>query len=206
MAKCRKCGAELVIGETWWLSNVKQHQYICIKCAKAKNRRWCEENPNYHRQWNKKHPNYHRSYRRQRNEELLSYMRQWREEHPGYHRNYMRQWQKENPDKVRKRDRRWRMQNPNKVTAQKHRRRARKYSVAIEPVDVTAIYELYNHTCIYCGAAENLTIDHVVSLAIGGTHCEDNLVVACRGCNSSKGAKSLENWLYTQPNTRAWVT
>lgn len=39
--------------------------------------------------------------------------------------------------------------------------------------------------CAICGAAEDLTADHVVPLARGGTH-EGERQVLCRACNSRK--------------------
>jgi hypothetical protein len=41
--------------------------------------------------------------------------------------------------------------------------------------------------CVYCGATDDLTIDHVTPRIIGGTNDPENLVTACRPCNSSKG-------------------
>lgn len=44
-----------------------------------------------------------------------------------------------------------------------------------------------NHTCLFCGSREDLTLDHYVALSLGGTNDESNLVTACRSCNSRKG-------------------
>lgn len=49
--------------------------------------------------------------------------------------------------------------------------------------------------CVYCGSKDNLTLDHVIARSRGGDNSDKNLVTACRSCNSSKGAKSLEEWL-----------
>jgi 5-methylcytosine-specific restriction protein A len=38
-----------------------------------------------------------------------------------------------------------------------------------------------------CGERENLTIDHVIPLARGGTDHEDNLQLLCQPCNGEKG-------------------
>lgn len=48
--------------------------------------------------------------------------------------------------------------------------------------------------CAYCGCAltrSNFQVDHIVPIVKGGTHSVQNIVVACRSCNSSKGAKLL---------------
>ena len=41
----------------------------------------------------------------------------------------------------------------------------------------------------------NLTIDHIVSQAKGGTHHIDNLQLLCGACNSTKGAGTQEELL-----------
>ena len=50
--------------------------------------------------------------------------------------------------------------------------------------------------CQYCGATAPdvlLHIDHIVPVAKGGDSSMTNLVTACQGCNSGKGATPLEN-------------
>jgi hypothetical protein len=49
--------------------------------------------------------------------------------------------------------------------------------------------------CSYCGSRTNLAADHLVPLHSGGPDLGDNLVWACRSCNSSKGAKDVLEWL-----------
>jgi hypothetical protein len=46
--------------------------------------------------------------------------------------------------------------------------------------------------CRYCGATQDLTIDHVVPRCLGGTDDADNLTVACRPCNGRKGGRTPE--------------
>lgn len=49
--------------------------------------------------------------------------------------------------------------------------------------------------CRYCGCTNRpLTLDHVVARSRGGSDEPSNLVPACTPCNSSKGAKTLEEW------------
>ena len=49
--------------------------------------------------------------------------------------------------------------------------------------------------CCYCGRQDDLTLDHLVPQFKGGWHSADNLVVACRSCNSSKRALDLLEWM-----------
>jgi len=56
-----------------------------------------------------------------------------------------------------------------------------------------ATFAAYGHACWRCGAWAG-TVDHVVAVALGGTHALSNLRPACQKCNSSTGA-SLGNRL-----------
>lgn len=48
--------------------------------------------------------------------------------------------------------------------------------------------------CIYCGAADGLSYDHLLPRNRGGPDSPDNVALACRHCNSSKGDKGLYEW------------
>lgn len=45
--------------------------------------------------------------------------------------------------------------------------------------------------CQYCGSPRDLTFDHVIPRARGGTTCWENVVAACSPCNLHKGSRSL---------------
>ena len=48
--------------------------------------------------------------------------------------------------------------------------------------------------CINCGSSENLSYDHLISRNRNGPDIPDNVVMACRVCNSSKGDKGVYEW------------
>jgi len=49
------------------------------------------------------------------------------------------------------------------------------------------------YRCRYCGRFDaHLSIDHMMPQSRGGSHKIENLVTACRSCNSSKGARTPE--------------
>jgi 5-methylcytosine-specific restriction endonuclease McrA len=63
---------------------------------------------------------------------------------------------------------------------------------ATAPLTRRAVFARDNWSCQYCGsAAENL--DHVVPKSRGGTHTWDNVVAACRRCNSRKENRLIED-------------
>ncbi len=43
--------------------------------------------------------------------------------------------------------------------------------------------------CARCASAENLSVDHVISIAAGGTDDPENLQILCLPCNIRKGAR-----------------
>jgi 5-methylcytosine-specific restriction endonuclease McrA len=55
--------------------------------------------------------------------------------------------------------------------------------------------------CQYCGAAEDLTFDHVIPRSRGGRTTWDNVVTACAPCNLHKGGR-LPNQAGMQPRQR----
>ncbi len=141
---------------------------------------------------------YNRRWREANRDRVRECHRQWYEANRDRARENGRRWQGANPGKACEKSRRWREANPGKVREKDHRRRARKKGATIGPVDEAAIHER-DKVCIYCGSDQDLTIDHLIPLARGGPHCQDNLAVACRRCNSSKGTKTYEEFTIEKP-------
>jgi len=50
--------------------------------------------------------------------------------------------------------------------------------------------------CNYCGSSEKLALDHIFPQKYGGQDNAENLIFACRTCNSSKGKKDLMEWMF----------
>lgn len=58
------------------------------------------------------------------------------------------------------------------------------------------VFERDNYTCQYCGRrGVKLECDHVIPVSRGGGNDLSNLATACRDCNRSKQAKTVEEWL-----------
>jgi 5-methylcytosine-specific restriction endonuclease McrA len=57
------------------------------------------------------------------------------------------------------------------------------------PLNRKAVFARDRHRCQYCGrSAENL--DHVMPRSRGGDHTWENIVAACRPCNTRKGNRT----------------
>ncbi len=71
----------------------------------------------------------------------------------------------------------------------------------IKPAKRQAIYDRDGHRCVYCGGNgddSNLTLEHLISVVLGGGNSARELITACLSCNCSRGKKSLKaflNWL-----------
>jgi hypothetical protein len=48
--------------------------------------------------------------------------------------------------------------------------------------------------CAYCGSEDHVSMDHVVPKARGGRESGDNILFACRSCNSSRRDRDMIEW------------
>jgi 5-methylcytosine-specific restriction endonuclease McrA len=87
-----------------------------------------------------------------------------------------------------------------KYAAKKHRDYARRKRAIVPTRPVTAedwleILQQHKHRCHYCREPfteeSPATIDHVIPLSKSGLHVKENLVPACRSCNSTKKDKII---------------
>lgn len=84
----------------------------------------------------------------------------------------------------------------------KAKRRARERGVSADAIDPLAVFERDKWRCHICKAKTQKKhrgtfkdtapeLDHIVSLADGGTHTWGNVACACRKCNGAKGSASF---------------
>ena len=97
-----------------------------------------------------------------------------------------------NPALFKVRSAAYRKANPLIINEQSARRRARKRAAFVTPVNVAEIYERDQGRCGICGdfvGLGNISIDHVIALATGGTHEPSNVQLSHLRCNLKKGAR-----------------
>jgi 5-methylcytosine-specific restriction endonuclease McrA len=129
--------------------------------------------------------------------------------HPELHAERLRAWRAAHPEhhaKDAERERIRRLTTPGYYrtdeyranrAASSHRRRAAK---AEAPGDFTveefaALCEAHEYRCVYCGCDGKMTADHAIPLSRGGSNYISNIVPACKSCNSSKGTRTVEEFL-----------
>jgi hypothetical protein len=71
-----------------------------------------------------------------------------------------------------------------------------KQTMSIGPLaDDERLKMVLPQACCYCGSRDYLSVDHLIPTKRGGANTGDNLVWACRSCNSSKCARDALEWL-----------
>lgn len=113
-------------------------------------------------------------------------------------RAVMRKYYAANPAKSSEKDRKWRKSNPDKVASIAHNRRTRVAGNGgyFTARDIRIMRFIQQGHCAYCyRVGFPLHIDHIIPVKHGGPSDSWNLALACKSCNSSKGDKTLDEWV-----------
>lgn len=191
---CETCSAE-----------VPKKCRFCAACNKTRHRsrsRACEarrreQDPSYRAQ----QARYHRD-RRAAQPEVAQRHRDQARSYCAQNRKtiarYAERWRANNIEKIKQDLRAWHVKNPGYNTAKGSVRRALIFSagsVGVTHAEWLVILETFNHACAYClRKGLKLTRDHVIPVTRGGLDNPENVVPACKWCNSSKGNKVLVVW------------
>jgi hypothetical protein len=178
-------------------------QYHCKVCEREKRAQRTPEQVEAKRRYNAERARVLRADPEAR-EALLRRTREWLKENPDKMRAARRAWRVKNAAKIAgyrekhreadaARSRAWIKANPEWNRERQHRRRAMVRDSQVGPVDLDA---LWTGACGICEESLDRelrhpdpmspTIDHIIALARGGTHTQDNLQWAHRTCNLRK--------------------
>ena len=115
----------------------------------------------------------------------------WYRDNTARARASAKRWQAENPERYYARKLAWQKANPEKRAESEGRRRTRLRGGFVEPVDPFAVAERDGWRCHICGdtvARRDMSLDHLVPIARGGTHEMTNVRLAHLSCNVKRGA------------------
>ncbi len=109
-------------------------------------------------------------------------------DHDAY-KEYLRGYYAKNKEAAYERTKQWKTDNPDKVKLSNAKRKAQKLGTRVGRISYVAI-KAKGMICGICGETVEgkYHFDHIIPLARGGTHTQDNLQIAHPSCNMSKKA------------------
>ena len=117
----------------------------------------------------------------------------WRAANPEKAKAQAVAWAAANHEKKRAKDAAWRAANPDKGRVYAHNRRARKKANGgqLSPDITDKLLKLQKGKCACCKQrlGKDYHLDHIVPLALGGAHADENMQLLRDVCNLKKGAK-----------------
>lgn len=103
---------------------------------------------------------------------------------------YNKQYRKENPETYKV---------VHTITEQRRREKSKNVISDFSSFDWKQCKHYFNNECAYCGRKlKNLTQDHFIPLSKGGNYTKNNIIPACRNCNSQKHNKNFSTWYKEQ--------
>lgn len=159
---------------------------LCKTCNVAHVHEWREKNPDKRKAQSQRYRESHLEDERERS------------------RNSRKLWRENNPEKAKEEnclyhERKLELArlnyDPEKGREKNENRRAKRLAAGgtITQAEWLSVLQKYGHKCLWCNKTGiSLTMDHVVPLAIGGTHTIDNIQPLCRSCNSKKGTQIMD--------------
>jgi 5-methylcytosine-specific restriction endonuclease McrA len=198
---CHICGELKPVDDFYLREDNQTWRNECKECfkkaARQRDHNHCLIDPEYRKKQNirykfnkSKNPELYRKSERDAHKRLY-------ENNHNYYLEYYRNYRKAHPEQTHETHKKWRVRNLDWYRCKEQRRKAAKLA---SPSDFTdydwqALLYIYDERCAYCRKSNiPLHMDHVIPLSRGGTNTTDNIVPACKKCNTSKGDKLLQEW------------
>lgn len=190
MKRCKRC--EDIKDETEFYKEPRVKDgltAVCRQCSKELTVKWQQEHREQYNatqtRWRDAHP-----------ETALSKGREWRAANRKRSNAFSKKWALANKEKVRERQLRWALENQARVALYAQERRAREAGASGTSTaeQLQARIDYCGSCCYICGDPFE-AIDHVIPLKLGGSNWPANLRPICKTHNSSKGAKTLAQFM-----------
>jgi hypothetical protein len=128
----------------------------------------------------------------------LDHVKKHRNEHRRQNRERIkavrRAYEERNRERIQTRNREYKRRDPIANRIREHRRRARKRAAGGHHTAAQwrALCDFFGNVCLCCGAAGNLSIDHVIPISRGGNDDITNVQPLCLPCNQSKRDQEID--------------
>lgn len=132
-------------------------------------------------------------WRKENREQFLQNIRDWYERNKEKVQIANRKWAKENKELMKAYNKKWAAKNKEYITDIVHRRRARIKGTggSLSKGFIKSLYKLQRGKCACCGVDLNgkYHMDHIMPLALGGSHIDSNIQLLAPACNLKKNRK-----------------
>jgi 5-methylcytosine-specific restriction endonuclease McrA len=81
-----------------------------------------------------------------------------------------------------------------RIGGQRYRARKRSLLAEFTAEDWNACLASFDNRCAYCGKKRKLAQEHFIPVSKGGHYTVDNMLPACKSCNSSKNDRDFSEW------------
>lgn len=205
---CNKCGQEKPLTSEYWHKNKYRKdgfQGECKVCRNNANKLYRLENKEYYNSWRKNNKGYFDKYQKENKEKISQQKSAYYKKNKEVLGSYYKQWYKENKEICKSNNRRYYQENKNKANIRLQKRLAKKKKL---PATLTLEQWIrakqdFNNQCAYCGKSEEkhlkefgeeLHQEHFIPLKENGEYTHNNIIPACKSCNSSKRDKDFFEW------------
>lgn len=201
MKICTKCNNELPATLEYFPKRDNHLHSWCRTCKLAYNNEWRHKNPErdaaHKQKWNENNP-----------EKLEEKRKRYYAENREWYLEYSRNHHKANRDKKIEQTRAWQKANPDRKRAAYNRYYAKKRGLdnSFTPEEWQTCLEHFNFCCAYCGAQRGfwnpMCMEHFIPVSSSGGFTKENIVPACKSCNSQKHDKPADEFLIAKYGKR----
>lgn len=194
--ECNKCNViKSIKNFSKDISKKDGHRPFCKECETNRVSKYYKENKEALK-------NYQKEYYEENKEYILKRNSEWQNENIEKIREYNKLYYKHNADHIKTKTKEYLRTPKGRAVdrASYHKREAlKKQSISTMTArDWNNVFAHFDYACAYCGSQVDIQQDHVVPLSRGGHYTTQNIIPACKGCNSSKRANDMEYWYRTQ--------
>lgn len=204
---CTKCSIEKPLNEYHKDKKAKDGRMnICKKCKAKYDKKYVSENRDkvnerqraFSRANVGRYAEYNKIYTETHREHTLAYSREYYSKNKIQINKNSREHNAYSTPESRKK--RYESDKANaKIRMHKYKARKKDLKATLTKAQWDSCVIYFNRECAYCGEDSNICQEHVIPVFSGGSYSSDNIVPACKRCNSSKCNRELEQWYMDRP-------
>lgn len=190
---CSRCKKELTLEHFYKFKNSKDGlKSECKDCQKEDYNKNINKRREYEKQYREEHKQQYKEHREKNKEKHKRYMNIYYENN----REKFQQYAQDNKGKIYKRNKIYVENNREKIYERNRKRKKLLWKLkhTLKPNEWEQIKLNFNNKCAYCGQAKKLEHEHFIPISKGGEFTVNNIIPACKSCNSKKHNSDFFEW------------